>query len=290
MENEDPEADFKNEQKQRNIDSELKKTETSTNDDTARNHDEILWEQLKEGQEIFDRNAGSIIISSLTAGLEIGFSFLLLCSVYSFFEGKVSETAIFKIMSLVYPAGFIMVILGQSILFTEQTSLLSLPVLNNKQSLWRLLKLWGLVITGNLIGGYLMALLLTWIGPELGIFKLNAVSQIATHVISFTPQVIFTSAVLAGWLMGLLSWLLSSAKDTVSRLMLIFMITSIMSFTGLHHSIVGNVEVFAGLIATSAITLNDYLSFQSMAIIGNAIGGVVFVALLKYHAFVYNID
>ncbi len=285
MKKKDPEK----EQKQQSIDSELKKSETPVND-AARNHSEILQEQLKEGQEIFERNTVSIIISSLTAGLEIGFSFLLLCTVYSFFEGKVSEAAIFKIMTLVYPAGFIMVILGQSILFTEQTSLLSLPVLNNKQSLWKLLKLWGLVIAGNLIGGYLMAVLLIWIGPELGIFRLNAVSHIASHVISFSPQVIFASAVLAGWLMGLLSWLLSSAKDTVSRLLLIFMITGIMAFTGLHHSIVGNVEVFAGLIGTSAIGLKDYLSFQSIAIIGNAIGGVVFVALLKYRAFVYNID
>ena len=289
MKKEDPEIDHQKEQKQQNIDSELKKSETSSND-TARNHKEILREQLKEGQEIFDRNAGSILISSLTAGLEIGFSFLLLCTVYSFFEGKVSEISIFKIMSLFYPAGFIMVILGQSILFTEQTSLLSLPVLNNKQPLWKLLKLWALVIAGNLVGGYLMALLIIWIGPALGLFELTAVASIAHHVTSFSPQVIFTSAVLAGWLMGLLSWLLSSAKDTVSRLLLIFMITGIMAFTGLHHSIVGNVEVFAGLIGTSKITLGDYFSFQSIAIIGNAIGGVVFVALLKYRAFVYNID
>jgi len=213
-----------------------------------------------------------------------------MCTVYTFFNGKISEESIFKLMAFVYPAGFILVILGRSLLFTEQTSLLSLPVLNKEQSIVNLLKLWGLVIFGNLAGGWLMSALLIWIGPALGIFNLKAVESIANHVISFSPQVILVSAILAGWHMGLLSWLLSSAQDTVSRILLIIMITGIMSFTSLHHSIVGNVEVFAGLLSSPTITFSNYLTFESMAILGNAIGGVVFVAFLKYRAFVYNVD
>lgn len=90
--------------------------------------------------------------------------------------------------------------------------------------------------------------------------------------------------------MGLLSWLLSSSRDTLSKIVIIFIITSMMAFTGLHHSIVGNVEVFAGLIGSPEITFERYLNFQVFALLGNAVGGAVFVALLKYRAFVYNID
>jgi len=64
--------------------------------------------------------------------------------------------------------------------------------------------------------------------------------------------------------MGLLSWLLSSAKDTVSRIMLIYMITGIMAFTSLHHSIVGNVDVFAGLLSSLKISISDYIIFESL--------------------------
>lgn len=278
-------------QKQEHIDSELKESEINKSDESnAKKHGEILNEQLEEGKAVFDNNPSFIVLSSFTAGLEIGFSFLLMCSIYTFFNGKVTENTIFKLMTFGYPAGFIMVVLGRSLLFTEQTSLLSLPVLNNKQSITNLLKLWGLVIFGNLVGGSAMAALLIWIGPALGIFDLVAVERIASHVTSFSPQIILVSAILAGWLMGLLSWLLTSAKDTVSRILLIIMITGIMSFTSLHHSIVGNVEVFAGLLSSPKITISDYLTFESTAILGNAIGGVVFVALLKYRAFVYNVD
>ena len=100
---------------------------------------------------------------------------------------------------------------------------------------------------------------------------------------------IFVSAIVAGWLMGLLSWLLASSRDTISRIVMIYMITAVMSFTGLHHSIIGSVEVFSGMLSSPDISVWDYLSFQSTALMGNAFGGAIFVALLKYRAFVFNI-
>jgi len=48
------------------------------------------------------------------------------------------------------------------------------------------------------------------------------------------------------------------------------------------HSIAGNVEVLFGLLVSPAITLTDYAGFLVLATLGNAFGGAVFVALLKY--------
>ncbi len=273
---------------QKNIDKELKNSEPSELT-TAKSHGEILKQQIIEGQETYDKNPVSILLSSLTAGLEIGFSYLLICVMFYTLSGKVAEDTIIKALALVYPVGFIMIILGQSILFTEQTSLLTLPVLNKKRSLASLLKLWGLVILGNLIGGYLIAFLLVWFGPSLEIFDLKTIEKIATHVTQYSNIVILVSSILAGWLMGLLSWLVAASKDTLSRIFIIFMITAVLAFTGLHHSIVGNVEVFAGLISSPAISFLDYISFIGLALFGNALGGFVFVALLKYRAFVYDV-
>lgn len=286
---EQEEKEKEQEKIQENIDKELKDS-TSVSGDSTKSHGEILKQQIIEGQETYDRNPRSILLSSITAGLEIGFSYLLLCSVFSFFSTMVSESALYKLMAFVYPVGFILVILGQSILFTEQTSLLTLPVLNNKRSVRSLFKIWGIVISGNLLGGYIMAIILVWIGPKLNIFEHSAIEKIAEHVTDYSSVVIFVSAILAGWLMGLLSWLITSSRDGMSRIILIFIVTATMSFTGLHHSIIGSVEVFAGMLVSSKIVLLDYLKFQSFALIGNCIGGGVFVALLKYRAFVYNID
>lgn len=250
---------------------------------------EILKQQIEEGQETYDKKPGSIVVSSITAGLEVGFSYLLLCTLHGFLQGKCSEETIFKLMSFVYPIGFIMVILGQSILFTEQTSLLTLPVLNKKRQFSSLIKLWSLVIFGNLVGGWIISFIIVWIGPELHIFDLETVEKIAVHVTDYPALTIFASAILAGWLMGLLSWLIAASKDTLSRIVIVFMITTILAFIGLHHSIVGNIEVFSGLISSTKIGWSDYLSFQGIALLGNAIGGAFFVALLKYRAFVHDV-
>ncbi|MCF8056372.1 MAG: formate/nitrite transporter family protein [Desulfocapsa sp.] len=282
-------TDNEKSQKQENIDSKLENPETS-GQDTAKSHGEILKQQIVDGQATFDKSSSSILLSSLTAGLEIGFTYLLMCILYSFLFGKVDEETIFKLVALVYPVGFIMVIIGQSILFTEQTSLLTLPVLNNKRTLGSLLKLWGLVIVGNLAGGCVMGAVLVWIGPKLEIFDLHSIEAIAVHVTKYDNWVIFVSAILAGWLMGLLSWLLTASKDTVSRIIIIYMITAVLAFAGLHHSIVGNVEVFTGVISSAEIKWSSYISFQSISLLGNALGGAVFVALLKYSAFVYNVE
>ena len=273
---------------QQKMDSKMNETESS-DQNTSKSHGEILKQQICDGQETYDKNPISILLSSFTAGLEIGFSYLMICTLYTFLFDKVEEDTIFKLMAFVYPFGFIMVILGQSILFTEQTSLLTLPVLNRKRSIGSLLKIWGLVISGNLIGGFLIAATIVWIGPNLGIFEINAVHSIAEHVLKPNLEVILVSAVLAGWLMGLLSWLVAASKDTVSRIIIIYFVTFILAFSGLHHSIVGNVEVFAGYISSESISFFDYLSFQSVALLGNALGGAIFVALLKYRAFVYEV-
>jgi formate/nitrite transporter FocA (FNT family) len=275
-------------EKQKKIDKEIEKSE-SPEKDTAKSHGEILREQLSDAQETYEKSPQSILLSSLTAGLEIGFSYLMICSLFYFLSGKLAEDTIFKMMAFVYPLGFILVVLGQSILFTEQTALLTLPVLNKKRNILSLLKIWGLVISGNLIGGYLIAVILLWLGPNLHLFDEESVVKIARHVLDFSWIVIFVSAILAGWLMGLLSWLLASARETISRIVIIFLITGVMAFTGLHHSIIGSVEIFSGMVTSPEISFLDYLTFEATALLGNAFGGAIFVALLKYRAFVFNV-
>lgn len=273
---------------QNEIDTELKNSKSKSRD-SAKTHGEILRDQIIDALEVYDKRTTSLFTSSLTAGLEIGFSYLMLCTLYFFLMGKMDSHSIIRVISLVYPLGFIMVVLGQSILFTEQTALLTLPVLNKKRSAVSMLRLWGIVIAGNMVGGYVISAILLWLGPHLEIFNHEVVEVIALHTLRTEIHVIFVSAIIAGWMMGLLSWLLASSRDTISRIVMIYMITAVMSFAGLHHSIIGSVEVFSGMISSPAISVLDYLSFQSTALMGNAFGGAIFVALLKYRAFVFNI-
>jgi formate/nitrite transporter FocA (FNT family) len=51
---------------------------------------------------------------------------------------------------------------------------------------------------------------------------------------------------------------------------------------GLHHAIIGSIEVFTALLTSGSVTLDDYFHVQLWATIGNIFGGVVFVAFVKF--------
>lgn len=267
---------------------EEKVDDLNTEPQQQKSQEKILVDQLCEGIETYEQEKSKVFLSALTAGLEIGFSYLLIATVYTLLHNKISKETIPYIAAFAYPVGFIIVVLGRSILFTEQTSLLALPVLHKKRTIGELLKLWGIVISGNLIGGTIIAVLIGFIGTGMGLITLDTISHIALHVTKDSTLIIFGSAVLAGWLMALLSWLVTSSNETISRIFVIYMITAIVGFAGLHHSIVGNIEVLAGLLFTDDISISTYLTFQSTALLGNAFGGVFFVALLRYRAFAAN--
>ncbi|QJP34818.1 formate/nitrite transporter family protein [Nonlabens sp. Ci31] len=250
--------------------------------------DDILVKQMCEGLDTYRKNRFSTFLSSFMAGLEIGFTFLLVAIVYTLFEGQIENRYIPYVASFVYPFGFILVVLGKSVLFTEQTSLLSLPVISGKKTIGELMSLWGIVILGNLVGGYLIGASVVWIGPKLGVISYQGIENLAAHVNHYSRDIIFVSSVLAGWLMALLSWIITSTERASGKIMIIYMITFIIAIAGLHHSIVGNIEVFAGFLTSDKISFVDYLTFQFTSLVGNAVGGVVFVAILKYGAFLAN--
>jgi formate/nitrite transporter FocA (FNT family) len=90
------------------------------------------------------------------------------------------------------------------------------------------------------------------------------------------------SGVLAGWMMGLLSWLVTASRDTVSQVFFVWLVTFSLGFAHLHHAVAGTVEVLAGAFSGQGITLADFGRFLGIVTLGNMIGGVVFVAILKF--------
>lgn len=251
----------------------------------SQNYSDILSRVIHEGEELFKISNRAMFLSAIIAGLEIGFSYLLVCAVYYLFGGTLDEQIVLKLFSVVYPVGFILVILGKSALYTEQTSVLALPVLNGQRSIWELLKVWGLVILGNIIGGMFFAYFIGVLAPKMNLFTTETMVSVGSHVFSYEWWVILLSAITAGWLMGLLTWLLNSTFSSLTRVLLIFMITGVIGFGGFHHSIVGNVEVFGALLHSSDISILDYLWFLLLALLGNGIGGAIVVGLFKYRIF-----
>ena len=268
----------------------IKKVANDDNLSQAKSYASILVEQVMDARETFERSLGSLFTSAFTAGLEIGISFFMILSAFALLSGVLPSHYAIVLASLLYPIGFIIVVIGQSLLFTEQTSLLSLPVLNKIEPLHKLLRLWGIVIAGNVVGGCLFAALMIGLGLNMQLFSVSDIDAYAEHILGFRWWVIFGSAILAGWMMGVTAWLVTSARDTLSRIVLVTLITGSIGFLGLHHSIVGNIEIFSALIYGNTVSLGRYLLFLTVILLGNTVGGVVFVAVLKNRTFLFQIE
>lgn len=242
----------------------------------------ILEQEIEEGLGEIERPAGGLFLSGLSAGLDIGFSLLLMAVTLTAFQGEVSPPLVKVLVANSYAIGFIFVVVGRSELFTEHTTLATLPVLNGQATVRSLMRLWVIVYVSNLLGGTLFALLTTMVAPALGAVDPAAFGEIARHLVDHSWWVILASAVLAGWMMGILSWLVAAARDTISQIFVVWLVTTTIGFIGLHHSIVGTVEVLAGLFAGQGITPADFGHFLLWTTLGNSVGGVVFVAIIKY--------
>lgn len=244
--------------------------------------DEILDEQLETALREHKRSNQDLFLSAISAGLEVGFSVFLMASIYSLFHDLIHPSVLQVFLALAYPIGFIFVVIGKSELFTEHTTLAVIPVLNKDATIKSLLALWGIIYVGNLLGGYFFGYVLSILPERLNAIDNEAFYGLAKKLIIHPWHIILGSAVLAGWLMGLLSWLVTSSQETISRIVIITLITSVIGIGGLHHSIVGSIEIFTASLTSPEISWKDYLYVQTWATLGNLIGGVVFVALIKF--------
>jgi len=184
------------------------------------------------------------------------------------------------LIALVYPLGFVLCILSRTQLFTEHTATAVYPLLDKSASLKAVIKLWAIVIAGNLSGGLIIAGLLAINDPV--IHAREGYVMIAQHVVNYEFHQLFFSAILAGWLMAIGAWTILSTHSTSSQIMCIYVATFIIGVGGLHHSIAGSVELFVGVFMSPDLSMLGILPYIGVMLLGNAVGGSVFVALVNH--------
>jgi formate-nitrite transporter family protein len=238
-------------------------------------HDNIL----EPGKKEMERPALSLLWSSLASGLVIGFSFVA----GGFTSHLVADPYRHAATAVVYPLGFIFVIMARSELFTENTLVPVIPFLEHRdrETFRKLLRMWGLLLLGNMIGAVIFGWALArtqMVNPELQ----PSLLRMAAEATSGGFGHILYAAVFAGWLIALLTWLLASTQSTPAQIALIWLCTAPISALQFRHSIAGSVEAYYRAASGDAGWATMLGQFVIPSVLGNAIGGVLLVALLNY--------
>jgi formate/nitrite transporter FocA (FNT family) len=239
----------------------------------------VIHEIIREDGELeLERTFSALVLSGLAAGLSMGFSFLT----QALLSASLPDVPWrHDIDSFGYTIGFVFVVLGRQQLFTESTLTAVLPVFTQRdfKTLFAAGRLWLIVLTVNLIGTWIFASVLL-VKPLFSPEVTQALQTLAQASLNHLFWITMLKAILAGWLIALMVWILPSARG--ERLLTILLITYVVGLSRLPHIVAGSTES-AYAVMTGLSTLSNYFFyFLFPTLIGNAIGGVALVSLLNH--------
>lgn len=239
----------------------------------------VVYEAIRQEAETeLNRPNLALFWSGLAAGLSMGFSFLAEAILQSGLDGLSWQTLISKFG---YSVGFLIVILGRQQLFTENTLTPILQLLQEKtrHTFTNTARLWGVVLSANLLGTLAFALALSN-ASVVDSQQTTALESIALYALDGGFWNTLLRAIFAGWLIALMVWLLPVA-DT-GRVTVIIIITYLVGIAGFPHIIAGSTQMFYALLTGAISPAIAVGQFFLPTLIGNTIGGVAMVAVINY--------
>lgn len=237
----------------------------------------------QDGEKELERDAMALFWSAVAAGLSMGASLLAKGIFHVNLEGVPGS---FLLENLGYTFGFIIVIMARQQLFTENTVTAVLPVMHKPtgSNFLLLMRLWGMVLLGNIIGTGLAAYAFEYM-PIFDEETRDAFVSIGMDVMHNTPGEMFANAIISGWIIATMVWMFPSAGS--AKIVVIIIMTWLVALGDLTHIVVGSVEILY-LVFNGTIHWSDFFwPFALPTLAGNICGGTFIFALIS-HAQIRN--
>jgi formate/nitrite transporter FocA (FNT family) len=250
-----------------------------------------IYEQVaNNARQELGRSSVSLAISGLAGGIFMGLSALgnAIAIALLTTPGTAPTNTTLFIAKMFYPLGFIVVILGRSQLFTENTLYPVALVLAEKKHFWNTMRLWAVVLPANVLGALAfaaLAALTNAIHPNV----VQALSQLGLDAIHHPPATIFWSGVMGGWIIATVAWLVSGSHSITGSVMIIWMLAFVVGLGNFAHCIAASGEVLTAIL-TGQAHWAAYPTWFLPAVAGNICGGVGMVTLLEYGQVIYGGD
>jgi len=239
----------------------------------------VLHEIIRtQGNQELERSIAALWWSALAAGLTMGLSLMAM----GLLNSRLPDHEGFKVIaSFGYCAGFLAVILARQQLFTENTLTAVLPIMSKPTlgNFGRLLRLWGVVLVGNLCG----TLLVAYVMLHLPIFDQRtdqAFLEIGRKVMENDTGQMFAKGIISGWMIATMVWMIPSMES--AKMWIIILITYFMALGDFTHIVVGSAEVSYLVFAGQLSWADFWMVFAGPTLAGNIIGGSFIFALISH--------
>lgn len=262
--------------------------EVAAHEDGAEGHlgsesPKIVEDASKLGEKRLVRPPMGHAITSFAGGMSVSFGAIAMAAAAASVGGTLGTPSIGHLVgSLLFPIGFIILLIGKTELFTENFLIPVVAVLKKRGSLSQLAKLWLIALAFNLLGGAVFGFLISRDGVLAPAFA-DQVVALAEKKADYGLETAFVKAIFAGWLMTTLTWLLIGVKGISAQLAIIWVIATTIVLGQFNHVVISASEIFMGMYLGANISMGDWFTANFLpALAGNLVGGLVFVTLIHY--------
>jgi len=222
-----------------------------------------------------------MLVLAILAGAFIGFGGVAYTTVMTGVDASYGPARILG--GVVFSLGLILVVVGGAELFTGN-ALMVMAAVDRKISLRMLLRSWGVVYIGNLIGAAGLAVAFGMTGLLDGPIG-NTAAQIPAAKAGLLPVEAFMRGALCNALVCLAIWLSFAARTAEGKIMAMLWPISAFVLLGFEHSIANMYFFPQGWLAGSDVAIGAALSNLLWVTLGNIAGGAGGVALAYRFAF-----
>lgn len=251
--------------------------------------DEVIESMLQAGAKKASLPVKQLLIRGFLAGAFLGYATTLAIQ-------AATQTGWGIIGAMVFPVGFVMIVLLGLELATGNFALIPIAVKDNRVRFGQLLKNWGWVLVGNLIGSVTYAYLYCIVATKMGAIDpvtvpalQRTISIAETKTLEYAKLgfdgiiTAFTSAMLCNWMVTLGAVMAFTSSTTGGKMAAMWL--PIMTFFGLgyEHAIVNMFVIPAGILLGAEITIKEWWLWNGIPVIaGNLLGGMLFTGFLLY--------
>ncbi|MFO0774085.1 MAG: formate/nitrite transporter family protein [Nitrospiraceae bacterium] len=230
-----------------------------------------------------ERAWGGYVLLSMLAGVYLGFGMALIFSVGAPLAAAGSP-AVKVVMGTSFGIALTLVIFAGAELFTGNNMVGMIGGLSRSLS-------WTQVLTINLwswVGNLLGSLGLAWLVVQSGVFATGPapelIEKVAAVKMGLSPWELVVRAILCNWLICLAVWMAGRATSETAKLILIFWCLFAFIGIGFEHSIANQSLLGMAVLLPhdAAVSWSGYWYNQIWVVLGNIIGGGVFVGGLYW--------
>ena len=208
--------------------------------------------------------------------------------------GAALQTSQLLIGALIFPVGFVMIVLLGLELVTGSFALVPLAVLRGRASVATMVANWGWVFLGNLIGSLAYAVLLVIVLTDAGqiapaglALRLTQLAEAKTNGYAQYGAAgmltVFVKAVLCNWMVTLGVVMALASTSTLGRIAGAWMPIVVFFAQGFEHSVVNMFVIPAGMLMGAKVSLGGWWLWNQVPVtLGNLVGGFVFTGLALY--------